>query len=157
MDKMQPHKRIKFMHNNQTVYEWEQTLTDVHLFINPPKNTSAKQIQCTITASTFRIGLKNNTPFLDETFQHTVDSTDSFWTMEDGEIHITLTKGSRGVTWLCLFKGHAQVDAHTQSEIQKSLMLERFQAENPGFDFSGASFNGSVPDAKTFMGGLAYK
>jgi hypothetical protein len=33
-------------------------------------------------------------------------------------------------------------------------MLERFQAENPGFDFSDASFNGqTVPDASTFMGG----
>lgn len=50
-----------------------------------------------------------------------------------------------------------QVDPYTQSEVQKSLMLERFQEENPGFDFSGASFNGQVPDPKTFMGGVGYK
>jgi hypothetical protein len=49
------------------------------------------------------------------------------------------------------------VDPYTQSEVQKSLMLERFQEENPGFDFSGASFNGNVPDPKTFMGGVGYK
>ena len=35
-------------------------------------------------------------------------------------------------------------------------MLERFQEENPGFDFSGASFNGQVPDPKNFMGGVGY-
>jgi len=52
--------------------------------------------------------------------------------------------------------GRAQVDPYTQSEVQKSLMLERFQEENPGFDFSGASFNGAVPDPKTFMGGVGY-
>jgi len=51
----------------------------------------------------------------------------------------------------------SQVDPYTQSELQKSLMLERFQAENPGFDFSGADFNGQVPDPKTFMGGVGYK
>ena len=34
--------------------------------------------------------------------------------------------------------------------------LERFQEENPGFDFSGASFNGQVPDPKNFMGGVGY-
>ena len=53
--------------------------------------------------------------------------------------------------------GASQVDPFTQSEVQKSLMLERFQEENPGFDFSGATFNGQVPDPKTFMGGVGYK
>lgn len=50
----------------------------------------------------------------------------------------------------------AQVDPFTQSEIQKGLMLERFQSENAGFDFSGATFNGQVPDPKSFMGGVGY-
>ncbi|KAJ1433812.1 hypothetical protein B484DRAFT_394350 [Ochromonadaceae sp. CCMP2298] len=34
-------------------------------------------------------------------------------------------------------------------------MLERFQEEHPSFDFSGADFNGQVPDARDFMGGAA--
>lgn len=34
------------------------------------------------------------------------------------------------------------------------MMLERFKEEHPGFDFSGADFNGQVPDARTFMGGM---
>ena len=85
------------------------------------------------------------------------------------------------MTWNSLLRGHTEVDPLTQQELQKSLMLERFQAEarrhclaalpqatrlhraplvrsqNPGFDFSGASFNGQVPDAKTFMGGVGYQ
>lgn len=28
--------------------------------------------------------------------------------------------------------------------------------QNPGFDFSGAEFNGQVPDARSFMGGVKY-
>ena len=35
-------------------------------------------------------------------------------------------------------------------------MLERFGEENPGFDFRGAEFNGNVPDARNFMGGVKY-
>jgi hypothetical protein len=35
-------------------------------------------------------------------------------------------------------------------------MLERFTEENPGFDFSNAEFNGNVPDARNFMGGVKY-
>ena len=36
-------------------------------------------------------------------------------------------------------------------------MRERFQEEHPGFDFSGAEFNGQVPDPSKFMGGIGYK
>lgn len=36
-------------------------------------------------------------------------------------------------------------------------MLERFQEENPGFDFSNAEFNGMVPDPQKFMGGVKYQ
>ncbi|KAJ1637830.1 nudC domain-containing protein 2, partial [Pavlovales sp. CCMP2436] len=86
-----------------------------------------------------------------------VNSNDSFWTLEDGTLHLSLVKGSRGVTWAALLKGHSAFDPLTQQEVAKSLMLERFQAENPGFDFSGASFNGEVPDPKSFMGGMRYK
>jgi hypothetical protein len=35
-------------------------------------------------------------------------------------------------------------------------MLERFAEENPGFDFSNAEFNGNVPEARNFMGGIKY-
>jgi hypothetical protein len=50
----------------------------------------------------------------------------------------------------------AQLDALAQQEAQKKVMLERFQEEHPGFDFSGAEFNGMAPDPRTFMGGVKY-
>ncbi len=43
-----------------------------------------------------------------------------------------------------------------QNEMQKNILLERFQEENPGFDFSGAEVNGMVPDPRNFMGGVKY-
>jgi hypothetical protein len=67
---------------------------------------------------------------------------DSFWTMgmlfgyqylslckEDGIIHVTLQKMSKGVTWLSALKGHGQLDLLSQEELKKKLMLERFQEE----------------------------
>jgi len=38
--------------------------------------------------------------------------------------------------------------------LQKKLLLERFQEEHGGFDFSDAQINGNVPDPRTFMGGI---
>jgi hypothetical protein len=29
-------------------------------------------------------------------------------------------------------------------------------SQHPGFDFSGADFNGQVPDARSFMGGVKH-
>ncbi len=37
------------------------------------------------------------------------------------------------------------------------MLLERFGEEHPGFDFSQAALNGTVPDPRTFMGGVSYK
>jgi len=150
------YKRLAYKHGDQTVYEWEQSLEDICVYIQPPPGVTAKMLDLKITAKELTLGLKGNPPFLKELFEDTVNSSESTWTLDNGELQITLTKGSKGVTWQCLFKGHTPVDPFTLSECQKSLMLERFQAENPGFDFSGATFNGQVPDPKTFMGGVGY-
>jgi hypothetical protein len=41
-----------------------------------------------------------------------------------------------------------------KEEIKKKLLLERFQEEHSGFDFSDAEVNGNVPDPRDFMGGI---
>jgi hypothetical protein len=38
--------------------------------------------------------------------------------------------------------------------MQKKMLLERFQEEHGGFDFSDAQINGMVPDPQKFMGGI---
>ena len=40
--------------------------------------------------------------------------------------------------------------------MRKKILLERFQEENPGFDFSDAKMDGTVPNAREFMGGVKY-
>ena len=50
----------------------------------------------------------------------------------------------------------AKEDAPPREEVKKNMMLERFQQENPGFDFRSAEFNGQVPDPRAFMGGVKY-
>ena len=126
------------------------------MFIEVPPGVRAKHLDVKFTSTQLTIGIKGNPPFIDEPFGYPVNASDSTWTLEGGILQLELTKGSKGLTWECLLKGHTPVDPFTQSEVQKSLMLERFQAENPGFDFSGATFNGSVPDPKTFMNGMGY-
>jgi hypothetical protein len=75
-----------------------------------------------------------------------IDASDSLWTigkllkgfhsliilmimLEDDELHINLQKMYKAELWACVFKGHGELDAFTKEEVQKKLMLERFQAE----------------------------
>jgi len=66
-------------------------------------------------------------------------------------MHFTLTKARPGETWPAVFVGHAQLDALGEEDTKRRMLLERFQLEHPGFDFSGAEVNGAVPDPRTFM------
>lgn len=75
---------------------------------------------------------------------------------EDGEIHVTLQKMRKAETWSTAFAGHAPLDPLATEEEQRRILLQRFQEEHPGFDFSGAAVNGAVPDPRTFMEGVRY-
>ena len=196
--------RYRFEYNGNTVYEFEQSLDDVTIYIRPPPYvTRGNQINCVIAANQFKLGLvghggggNNNNDqttcqwFLNEGTFGTVDVDESTWTLEDDDgvgtyninhssdrrkiIVVTLTKANRGTVWEAALRGNpnaagdaatnnnnetaaAAMDPVSKEQVKKDLMLQRFQEENPGFDFSGADFNGSVPDARVFMGGVKYQ
>jgi len=148
-------ERKKFHFQGRLIYEWEQGLEDLSMYVTPPQGVTAKMIECKIGNTKLTLGLKGTKPFIDEDFFLPVKSSESFWTFEDGVIHITLQKLSKGETWLAALKNHVQMDPLGHEEDKKRLMLERFQEEHPGFDFSDAKFSGQAPDPKTFMGGIA--
>lgn len=171
--KEQARGRQQYKHNDQVVYEWEQSLEDVIMYFQPPppclpKNQKALRAQLQpgqtlptldvqITRDTVAVGLKGNPPFLREQLGGQCITSESFWMIEDDELVITLQKMRKGETWSCACQGHGQLDPLTQSEQSKKILLERFQEEHPGFDFSQAEMNGMVPDAREFMGGISYK
>ncbi|XP_075458033.1 nudC domain-containing protein 2 isoform X3 [Ascaphus truei] len=68
------------------------------------------------------------------------------WTLEDRKlIRIILMKSNRNAAncWASLLEGEYSADPLVQDQMQKKLTLERFQRENPGFDFSGAELSGN--------------
>jgi hypothetical protein len=151
--------RYVFEYNGTKIYEWEQTLEEVNLYIQPPSGTKANDLDVLIQPRHFKLGLRGfDRYFIDEPTYGDVDMTESSWYLDDdGIVNIVLIKAHKGETWESALKGkEVAVDPFTKQQIQKELMLERFQEENPGLDFRGADFNGSVPDPRTFMGGVKY-
>lgn len=146
--------RKVFVHDGRVIYEWEQDLSEVRVFIRPPAGVTAKMVDCKITASHFKLGLKGNPPFMNEEFAGLAIPADSTWFMDDGELQFVLSKARKAELWTSAFRGHEELDPASKLAAQKQLLLDRFQEEHPGFDFSGAEINGMVPDARDFMGGI---
>ena len=147
----------KYSHTGRTIYEWEQSLDEVTIFITPPPGVKSKDLNIKITSSALSVGLKAaDKPFIHEKFFSNVKPSTSTWFLDDGVIEISLHKVKKAETWLSALQGHGQMDPFTQGEMKKKIMLERFQEEHPGFDFSGAEFSGDSPDPRKFMGGVKH-
>ena len=164
--------RYIFEYQGQKIYEWEQTLDDVTIYVlAPPFVTRGSQVNCKISTNRLQLGLQGGQQwFLNEDTYGTVDVSESTWSLEEEEeksrsqrvITIYLTKAHRGELWEAALQGNkraavATLDPFAKEQVKKDLLLERFQEENPGMDFRGAEFNGSVPDARTFMDGVKYR
>lgn len=152
--------RYRCEYGGRLIYEWDQNLEEVNIYVNAPSSSiKASHITCKIYAQKLELGLVGNKEkYLDESTFGKVIVNESSWFLADGIIQIVLVKANRGLTWDSALLGRqgAAVDPFTRQDIQKEMMLERFQEENPGFDFRDAEFNGNVPDPRTFMGGVSY-
>ena len=148
--------RYKFEWEGRTIYEWEQSLEEVNIYIEPPPGIPRSAYDIEIAHTHLRVGLKGSPPFIDEETWGPVKPAESFWTLVDGELNVNLQKMNKAEAWEAALRGRGgqEIDAFTKEEVRKKIMLERFQEEHPGFDFSGADFNGAVPDAREFMGGV---
>lgn len=63
------------------------------------------------------IGIKGNPPFIDHDLHNECDVKASLWMMEDGELHIQLTKAQLGNVWPCVFEGHATIDEASRQQV----------------------------------------
>jgi len=153
-------------YNGRKIYEWEQSLEEVNLYIDAPPSKRASDFQVNIQSKRLSIGLKgNDRMFIDEPTFSKVNTSESSWYLDSNIIHIIMMKVHRGETWEAALLGrHTNddsgdgelVDAITKDKIKQNLMLERFQEENPGFDFRGAKFNGEAPDPRSFLNGIRH-
>jgi len=78
MDKIKV-TRISYTHGGKVIYEWEQTLEEVHLYMKPPPDVTAKMIQCKIGSNEMTLAFKDNSPFISEQFYAYINSSEAIW------------------------------------------------------------------------------
>ena len=74
--------------------------------------------------------------------------------MQDGEVTLYLQKMRKGETWAG-DEGPRAADRWRSRRTRRGSCW-RGSARKSGFDFSNAEFNGQIPDARKFMGGVKY-
>jgi len=133
---------------NAGKYTWSQTIDDVLVSIPlGPGSFRGRDLIVEIKSQTLKIAMKATpgSPITDGPLFAAVMSNDAVWTIEDGKIELILPKAKKHEAWRYVVRGDAEADPVTFQEMEKRMMLEKFQKEHPGFDFSGAEFSGQVP------------
>lgn len=133
-------------------YQWSQTLTDVKVRIPVVPGTRGRDVVYSLTPTTLSVSLKGRPPLVQGTLAGRVVPGESLWTLEDGAIEVVLQKQVKHQSWASVIEGGPAVDPLTKEALDKKMMLEKFQGEHPGFDFSGADFNGALPENPAAFG-----
>ncbi|XP_066999657.1 nudC domain-containing protein 2 [Anabrus simplex] len=121
---------------------WWQTVHEVHLEVNLPEGTKAKEVSVNVKPNYISCKIRGKDIFTGNLFG-TVHADETVWTIEDGKVlTIVLAKANHSLKeeiWESLLENHGfQPDMLTLHEMRKKFDLEKFQIENPGFDFSRA-------------------
>ena len=145
---MEKNGRIPYYYKNQLVYEWEQNLEEIIIYIKAPecileknreiikKNLKPGQkmpkLEIKITPNHLSVGLIDLPPYLSEDFTKTVKASESLWQLDDGEIVITLEKTIKADTWTSVFKGHQEINEFQKEEMQKKCFWKDLEKKMLG-------------------------
>ncbi|XP_069448656.1 nudC domain-containing protein 2 [Ovis canadensis] len=125
--------------------QWYQTLEEVFIEVQVPPGTRAQDIQCGLQSRHVALAVGGREILKGKLFDSTI-ADEGTWTLEDRKmVRIVLTKTKRDAAncWTSLLESDYAADPWVQDQMQRKLTLERFQKENPGFDFSGAEISGN--------------
>ncbi|KRX41873.1 NudC domain-containing protein 2 [Trichinella murrelli] len=124
---------------------WWQTLEEVFVEFELQKPVKGKQLFGEITKKTVRFEI-NGEPLLKGELFNIVHENESTWTVEKNLLCIMLSKAKADSSncWRSLFAdGDFKADEETFDYMERKLVLEKFQKENPGMDFTGSEITGN--------------
>jgi hypothetical protein len=92
-------------------YVWTQQLSELAVNIPMPAGTKAKMLIVDITNRHLRVSIKGQaTPLIDGEFHKRVIVDDSTWTLEDGELVLSLQKENKMEWWKCVLVGDPEIN-----------------------------------------------
>ena len=150
-------------------YTWDQSLEEVDVYIPAP--SADKVTKKTVPLFRVQHGKLQMrvimgpgiTAVFDVALGGHADGSECFWTTDDdgATLHIVIGKAIKGEPWTTVFldavstqpqaasSTDAQMGQIPVSDLERArreMLLQRFQEEHPGFDFTDAQVSGTAPD-----------
>ena len=72
-------KRLAYEQDGHVIYEWEQTIDEINVFVKSPPGVVAKRIECNIRPGSVTLGVKGEVPFLNGDFDAFIDKSQAVW------------------------------------------------------------------------------
>lgn len=134
---------------------WWQSVQEVAIEVELTEGTRAKDVKVDVKPNYIKCMVKGTVTF-EGKLCRTVVTDETTWTVEEQKLlYIQLTKADpicKEIVWTSLLEGQYIPDAWTFGEMQKKIDLEKFQIENPGFDFSNAklskAYDNIIPESR---------
>ena len=109
-------------------YFWTQNLNELTVYIDVPEGTRAKEVNCKITSTKLKIGLKGQEPIIDGDLGGKA-KVDSLWTLESNKmIVITLDKCVE-TWWKSVIKGDPEIDTQ---QVDSTRKVHEYDSETQG-------------------------
>lgn len=126
---------------------WSQTVSDVNIEVDLQQGTKGREVKVDIRPSRISCTVRGSIVFQGKLFEKVIED-DSTWTLEDAKLlRILLSKVRKDDYWSSLLEsGGYQPDPATLLQMRQKLDLERYELENPGFDFSSARLDKQYED-----------
>ena len=64
-EKLAPSERHQYIQGDRTIYEWDQTLQELNIYVQVPQGCRGKDLAVNIQAKHLSIALKGNPPYLE--------------------------------------------------------------------------------------------
>ena len=125
-------------------YTWTQTLSEVSVVIPLPPGTKTKMLDVDIRNTRFKVNIMGSAlPLVEGEFHKRVIVDDSLWTLEDGDLVVTLQKDNKMEWWKCILVGDpeintqkvqpensklADLDSETRQTVEKMMFDQRQKA-----------------------------
>lgn len=123
---------------------WWQIVDEVFIEVEIPPGTPGKECYIKIEAKYIECRVTDKCYFKGALYKP-IRVQESTWSLEERKtILILLEKAEKYENeniWPSLLEKEYSADPLTQHEMLKKLDLEKFQTENPGFNFSGAELS----------------
>jgi len=125
---------------------WYQTVEDVTIEVVLEQGTRGKEISINITPGNIFCAARGRVIFQGGLFDKVIED-ECTWTIEDRNLlRILLVKSRTEKHWSSLLENQYQLDPLTLHKVREKHHLQRYEMENPGFDFSGATLDKKFDD-----------